>query len=77
MGSTPIRKTLPPYIGDKMKKFQGHSHIDYDGLQGTVATLRALLGRANSVLSAHPELEGYRDSLVLALAHAEKAFEQF
>ena len=59
------------------KKFQGHSHMDHDGLQGTVATLRALLGRANSVLSVHPELEGYRDSLVLALAHAEKAFEQF
>jgi hypothetical protein len=78
MGSNPIRKTLPPYIGDKMKKkFQGHSHIDYDGLEAAVWTFRSLLGRANSVLSVHPEVEGYRDSLVLALAHAEKALEQF
>lgn len=60
-----------------MKKFQGHSHIDYDGLDNAVSTLRALVGRANSVLSVHPEVEGYRDSLVLALAHAEKALEQF
>ena len=59
------------------KKFQGHSHIDYDSLEAAVSTFRSLLGRANGVLSVHPELEGYRDSLVLALAHAEKAFEQF
>jgi hypothetical protein len=59
------------------KRFGGHSVVDYDGLDGAVSALRALLGRANSVLPAHPELEGYRDSLVLALAHAEKAFEQF
>ena len=61
----------------KVKKFQGHSHIDYDGLDNAVLTLRALLGRANSVLPNHPELEGYRDSLALALTHAEKALEQF
>lgn len=70
-------KDFTPYIGDKMKKFTGHGNIDYDGLETTVATLCTLLSRANSVLLAHPELEGYRDSLALALAHAEKAFEQF
>ena len=59
------------------KRFGGHSVVDYDGLDGAVATLRALLGRANTVLPAHPELEGYRDSLGLALVHAEKALEQF
>lgn len=60
-----------------MKMYAGHSGIDYDALKGMVSTLKSLVTRANGVLPTHPELEGYRDSLVLALAHAEKAFEQF
>lgn len=60
-----------------MKMYAGHSSIDYDALQNMVSTLKSLVVRANGVLPAHPELEGYRDALVLTLAHAEKAFEQF
>ena len=60
-----------------MKMYAGHSGIDYDALKGKVSTLKSLVTRANGVLPTHPELEGYRDSLVLTLAHAEKAFEQF
>lgn len=61
----------------KIEMFAGHSGIDYDALRNMVATLRNLVVRANGILPKNPHLEGYRDDLVITLAHAEKALEQF
>lgn len=79
MGSNPIRKTLPPYIGDKMKKpFNNlHKTKDHDVLDEVVLNLRLLHQRAKKAMVQDPDLAGYTASLELALQNAEKAFEQF
>ena len=54
-----------------------HKWMDKDGLEIAVVTLRSLHSRAVRAMVQDPDLAGYTASLELALAHTEKAVEQF
>ena len=75
MGSNPVRKTLPPYIGDKMKHVPGHSSMDEQAMQTVISHGKFLLERANAVLHLYPQLQEYRDALVEMQKYAEKAMD--
>ena len=72
-GSIPVGKTLPPYIGDKMKYVPGHSSMDEQAMETVISNGKFLLERANAVLHMYPQLQEYRDALVSMQEYAEKA----
>ena len=73
MGSNPVRKTLPPYIGDEMKYVPGHSSMDEQAMETVISNGKFLLHRANAIVDMYPQLQEYRDALVSMQEYAEKA----